>query len=128
MSYSPSVSLIRLQELKLWQNNYEDQLDKSNKTSNFIKNNVTESIFNTSSENTIMKDWDKREISPSKQPFEKLIEEKLAEDHLVQTNNKPKKPFLKKGEGTARFKMSTIPPKIKKGLAKNIKKPGMFIS
>ncbi|XP_076254760.1 spindle assembly abnormal 4 isoform X2 [Rhynchophorus ferrugineus] len=120
MSYSPSASLIRLQELKLWQNSFEDHLDKS---SHFIKNNaITESIFNTS-ENVIMKDWDKRKISPSKQPFEQLIEEKLAEDQFVQISNKPKKPFLKKGEGLARFKMSVIPPKVRGGLGKHIQRP-----
>ncbi|XP_036150054.1 centromere protein J isoform X1 [Monomorium pharaonis] len=52
-------------------------------------------------------------LSSSKKDFQTLLEEKLKKESEITLNTntkiKPKKPFLKKGQGLLRFKMSTNP-------------------
>ncbi|KAJ8921119.1 hypothetical protein NQ315_013589 [Exocentrus adspersus] len=119
MSYFPSPVLVRLQELKLWQGNYDSLLQKS-KAKNGQKSSDNETMDGlspldstrsspfSSPERGKLLDWDKREISPSK-PFEQLLEEKLAQDKPVHIQAKPKRPFLRKGAGLARYKLNQQP-------------------
>lgn len=125
MSLFPSPFLAKLQDLKLWQGNYEALLQnkssESNNPSDFetieglsaldstrSSPNMTEKQFNTPRN----VEWDKKVVTPSK-PFAQLLEEKLAEDQPVVTPVKPKKPFLRKGSGLVRFRMTYPQNKIK---------------
>ncbi|XP_030753170.1 centromere protein J isoform X2 [Sitophilus oryzae] len=115
MLHSSSLNMVRLQELKLWQGNYDEHTQKNSDkkvVSEKDEKHLSESIFNTSIEKVDTTNWDKHEIVPSK-PFEELLEEKIAQDLPIQIRNKPKRPFLKKGQGTARFKMAQYPTNIK---------------
>ncbi|XP_050315958.1 cingulin-like protein 1 isoform X1 [Anthonomus grandis grandis] len=109
MSLTPSAaSYVRLQELKLWQGSFDSLLQKSNSPSpNSLVENKSE--HNVCVEEDHSKEWDKRKISPVKD-FQQLLEEKLAEETPVQVHNGAKRPFLKKGEGLARFKMDNGRP------------------
>lgn len=114
MSFSPTLSLVRLQELKQWQGSFEDLLQSKTKGQiQDVHKEVDHSAPFTSSGNldkTAKKkaeEWDTRKISPAK-PFAQLLEEKLAEDHPIAVKDKPKKPFLRKGEGLARFRMAPL--------------------
>jgi len=115
MSYSPSLSVVRLQELKLWQGSYENLLQKSKSNSQTSEIEPLEGIGFLDASNASegeyrnSRDWDKKEIVPLK-PFEQLLEEKLAEDTPTKGNAKPKRPFLRKGQGLARFRMGPTPP------------------
>lgn len=113
MSFSPSLSLVRLQELKLWQGSYENLIQKSkapSKSANLedlnqvlVHNQLSLTGSSSDCGEGSTKDRDKKAISPCK-PFE----EKLAEDIPMAENTKEKKPFLKKGQGLARFRMGTV--------------------
>lgn len=118
MSIFPSPFLAKLQDLKLWQGNYESLLQNKsreiNNPSDFESIEGISALESTqSSVNMSEKDidncrnieWDKKVVTPCK-PFEQLLEEKLAEDRPVVTPVKPKKPFLKKGSGLVRYRMS----------------------
>ncbi|XP_050315057.1 uncharacterized protein LOC126749411 isoform X2 [Anthonomus grandis grandis] len=109
MSLTPSAtSYVRLQELKLWQGSFDSLLQKSNSPSrNSLVENKSEN--NICVEEDPSKEWDKRKISPVKD-FQQLLEEKLAEETPVEVHNGAKKPFLKKGQGLARFKMGSGRP------------------
>lgn len=123
MSFFPSPVLVRLQELKLWQGNYDGLLKNKSKGTNSpdfetiegvsVLDSTQSSPF-SSPERDKAVDWDKKTISPSK-PFEQLLEEKLAQDRPIQVQAKPKRPFLKKGSGLARYKLNqqSPPPKRK---------------
>lgn len=141
MSLFPSPFLAKLQDLKLWQGNYEALLQNKsseiNSPSDFdtiegisaldstkaSTHNIETQMY--SPQNLV---WDKKVVTPSK-PFEQLLEEKLAEDRPVVTPVKPKKPFLKKGSGLVRFRMTypqnkitTLNSKISKEKLSNINK------
>lgn len=118
MSFFPSPFLAKLQDLKLWQGNHEALLqNKSNEVNNpsdfdtieglsaldSTRSSVDMSEKHLSSPLNI--EWDKKVLTPSK-PFEQLLEEKLAEDQPVTVAAKPKKPFLRKGTGLKRYRMS----------------------
>ncbi|CAH1110192.1 unnamed protein product [Psylliodes chrysocephalus] len=116
MSLISSPYLVRLQELKLWQGNYDNllqkkkclnltnttDLDSLDEVTPLSDSNLNEKISLTN-DNQI--DWDNKAILPVK-PFNELLEEKLAEDHPNKLSVKPKQPFLKKGSGLARFNVS----------------------
>ncbi|CAG9772187.1 unnamed protein product [Ceutorhynchus assimilis] len=109
MSYTPSLSFVRLQELKLWQGSYDNLLQKQGSRCNSQSGNhsgVSPDVsLNSSTQlSNDAREWDKKKISPSK-PFDELLEEKLAEDTPYISDPKPKKRFLRKGEGLARFRM-----------------------
>ncbi|XP_018562138.1 centromere protein J [Anoplophora glabripennis] len=113
MSFFPSPVLVRLQELKLWQGNYDSLLQNNSKEganpSDFETIEGLSALDSTASsplsspERDKAIDWDKKAISPTK-PFEQLLEEKLAQDKPVQVQAKPKRPFLRKGSGLTRYK------------------------
>lgn len=122
MSFFPSPVLVRLQELKLWQGNYDSLLQNKSKEgtnpSDFetieglsaLDSTVSSPLSSPERNKSI--DWDKKTISPSK-PFEQLLEEKLAQDKPVQVQAKPKRPFLKKGSGLTRYRLNqqSLPPR-----------------
>lgn len=118
MSLFPSPFLAKLQDLKLWQGNYEALLqNKSTENNNPSDFDTIEGLsaldstrssvdMNEKHMSTPQKiEWDKKVVTPSK-PFEQLLEEKLAEDQPVVVPVKPKKPFLRKGAGLTRYRMS----------------------
>lgn len=117
MSLFPSPFLAKLQDLKLWQGNYEALLqNKSTEVNNASDFDTIEGLsaldstrpsIDMNEENSSPQkiEWDKRVVTPSK-PFEQLLEEKLAEDQPVVVSVKPKKPFLRKGTGLTRYRMS----------------------
>lgn len=125
MSFFPSPVLVRLQELKLWQGNYDGLLKNKSKGTNPSDSETIEGVSAldsthstspfSSPERSRTVDWDKKEISPSK-PFDQLLEEKLALDNPVQVQAKPKRPFLRKGSGLARYKLNQQPPRSKTGI------------
>ncbi|KAH1011447.1 centromere protein J [Dendroctonus ponderosae] len=101
MSFSPSLSLVRLQDLKQWQGSYDNLLQQSrNKPENHIETASQQDSFNSVN----LGEWDQKKIAPPK-PFEQLLEEKLADNPPTGAAVKPKKPFLRKGQGLARFRM-----------------------
>lgn len=118
--------LARLQELKLWQGNYDNFVQSSKSEDNvtcFSNYETIEglSVYDTSNsscgspqkiQNNSNIDWDGKKISTAK-PFEQLLEEKLAEENAkpIKMSTKPKKPFLRKGSGLSRFNMSPVPTK-----------------
>lgn len=114
MSFSPTLSLVRLQELKQWQGSFEDLLQSKTKgqiqdvqkdfdgPGPFGSSGYLDKITTKKTE-----EWDTMKITPAK-PFAQLLEEKLAEDHPITVKDKPKKPFLRKGDGLARFRMAPI--------------------
>ncbi|ENN77627.1 hypothetical protein D910_07605 [Dendroctonus ponderosae] len=98
MSFSPSLSLVRLQDLKQWQGSYDNLLQQSrNKPENHIETASQQDSFNSVN----LGEWDQKKIAPPK-PFEQLLEEKLADNPPTGAAVKPKKPFLRKGQGLAR--------------------------
>lgn len=118
MSLFPSPFLAKLQDLKLWQGNYEALLqNKSTEINNPSDFDTIEGLSALDSTRSSVEmgdkqmssspkiEWDKKVLTPSK-PFEQLLEEKLAEDQPVVVAVKPKKPFLKKGTGLTRYRMS----------------------
>lgn len=101
MSFSPSLSLVRLQDLKQWQGSYDNLFQQSkNKAENHVEKASLQDSFNSMN----LGEWDQKQIAPMK-PFEQLLEEKLAENPPTGAATKPKKPFLRKGQGLARFRM-----------------------
>nr|XP_023026486.1 uncharacterized protein LOC111514481 [Leptinotarsa decemlineata] len=108
MSFLTSPYSVRLQDLKLWQGNYDNLLKtKSSEVTGSSDTVEGISAFDSPLATPVCSprkqvDWDKKAITPSK-PFEQLLEEKLAEDVPAQVHVKPKKPFLKKGSGLIRY-------------------------
>lgn len=114
MSFSPTLSLVRLQELKQWQGSFEDLLQSKTKgqIQDIQKDSDGSGPFRSSgglgkTATKKAEEWDTMKITPAK-PFAQLLEEQLAEDHPIAVKDKPKKPFLRKGEGLARFRMAPI--------------------
>lgn len=110
--------MAKLQDLKLWQGNYEALLQNKsseiNNPSDFDTIEGLSALDSTRStadmsvdnlENRQNVDWDKKVVTPCK-PFEQLLEEKLAQDEPVVCPVKPKKPFLRKGAGLTRYRMT----------------------
>ncbi|KAJ8940913.1 hypothetical protein NQ318_017504 [Aromia moschata] len=110
MSLFPTSMMVRLQELKMWQGNYDSMLRNQSKDGSAANPSDYETIEGLSALDSTLSsptlsperrrtvDWDKKMISPPK-PFEQLLEEKLAEDNPLPVIAKPKKPFLRKGSG-----------------------------
>nr|CAI5862017.1 unnamed protein product [Callosobruchus analis] len=119
MSLTSSPFLAKLQELKLWQGNYDAllQQNRSREGTNLSDLDTIDglSVLDTSkssAENSPSRtprhapvDWDKKAIMPLK-PFEQLLEEKLAEEQPVEVRPNTKKPFLRKGAGLARYNLT----------------------
>lgn len=108
--------LTKLRELKLWQDNCDTVLHNDSQQS--LESNTLGSEFiegistldNPKYNSSKFEDWTKKTISLSS-PFDQKLEGKLVEEH-VKAQNKPKKPFLKKGSGLLRYKLYN-PTKIK---------------
>lgn len=120
MNYYQSPYLARLQDLKVWQVNYDSIIQNKSRDSNHPSDYETiEGLSTLDTSNgsidptTDNTDWDKKAISPTK-PFAQLLEEKLAEDEPVQVQPKPKKPFLRKGAGLLRYKLGPKSVRAKK--------------
>ncbi|XP_056633622.1 cytadherence high molecular weight protein 2 isoform X2 [Diorhabda sublineata] len=121
MSFVPSQYLVRLQELKLWQGNYDNLLQKQK--NNLAKDTELSDLDDLDdvtpiSEKSQIKtcesvDWDQQAILPKTKPFNELIEEKLAVDEPIEVSIKTKKPFLRKGSGLARYNLNPIKKKFK---------------
>lgn len=124
MSLFPSPFLAKLQDLKLWQGNYEALLqNKSSEINNPSDFDTIEGLSALDSTRSSIEmtenqldnhqnvDWDKKVVTTPSKPFEQLLEEKLAEDEPVLVPVKPKKPFLRKGAGLTRYRMSYPQPK-----------------
>ncbi|KAL1501309.1 hypothetical protein ABEB36_006653 [Hypothenemus hampei] len=111
MSFSPSLSLAKLKDLQEWQGSYENLLKARSKPQisnpKSIENSQNSSIHSVEKFISLQDNWDLKKISPTK-PFEQLLEEKLAEDSPIVMDKKPKKPFLRKGQGLARYKMGPM--------------------
>nr|CAH7741184.1 unnamed protein product [Callosobruchus chinensis] len=119
MSLTSSPFLAKLQELKLWQGNYDALLQQNRSREGTNPSDLDTidglSVLDTSKSSTenspnrtprdAFVDWDKKAIMPLK-PFEQLLEEKLAEIQPVQVKTNTKKPFLRKGTGLARYKLA----------------------
>ncbi|CAG9814944.1 unnamed protein product [Phaedon cochleariae] len=113
MAYSPSSPyLVKLQDLKLWQCNYDNLLKTKTDTAHPSDFETIEGLSALDSPDLTPQmsprqpsvDWDKKVLTPAK-PFEQLLEEKLAEDQPVKGQGKAKKPFLKKGSGLLRYNL-----------------------
>ncbi|CAG9854405.1 unnamed protein product [Phyllotreta striolata] len=115
MSFKASPYLESLHELLSWQGRFDNLLVQKNKSK--TSRNSTESDFSdgieplneSKSDNSNIQhsdfDWDNKAIVPTK-PFTELLEEKLAEYQPNISPTKPKKPFLKKGAGLTRYKLT----------------------
>ncbi|XP_060534382.1 centromere protein J isoform X2 [Cylas formicarius] len=108
MPLDSSPSPILLQDLKVWQDDYDNLFKKySDATKERSSREPTiPKAFSPNELQNVPDNWDQKAISPSK-PFNQLLEERLAEETPVQIVNKPKRPFLRKGDGLARFRMSS---------------------
>lgn len=118
MSFVPPQYLVRLQELKLWQGNYDNLLQKQkNNSAKEIDLDLSE-LDNLDDVSPVSEcksyektkpcepmDWDKQAILPKTKPFNELLEEKLAEDEPIEVPARTKQPFLRKGSGLARYKL-----------------------
>ncbi|CAH1959195.1 unnamed protein product [Acanthoscelides obtectus] len=143
MSMTSSPFLAKLQELKLWQGNY-DALLQQNRSRDATNPSDLDTIDGLSAldssrssreespsktPRSIFVDWDKKAIMPPK-PFEQLLEEKLAEEQPVEVKTGTKKPFLRKGSGLARYNLTPKHVPAKTILAKNpstVKKPNLHV-
>uniref|UniRef100_A0A6P7GAM2 Centromere protein J isoform X1 n=1 Tax=Diabrotica virgifera virgifera TaxID=50390 RepID=A0A6P7GAM2_DIAVI len=117
MSLMSSPYLIRLQELKLWQGNYDNLLQKQQENSQeCIDLSDIDSLdgvtpINESTTPRVSKDMncvdlDRQVILPTTKPFNELLEDKLLDDQPYLPPAKRKQPFLKKGAGLARYKLT----------------------
>ncbi|XP_072379099.1 uncharacterized protein Sas-4 [Diabrotica undecimpunctata] len=118
MSLVSSPYLIRLQELKLWQGNYDNLLQKQQeKSSEYIDLSDIDSLDDVTPMNESKSpkvsndiincvDLDRQVILPTTKPFNELLEDKLADDQPYLPPAKRKQPFLKKGAGLARYKIT----------------------
>lgn len=104
---SPSSLLARLGELKKWQEMQQERLMRQHnkrlqETDRLTQHEDLEGISRLNNE--------EEKIISSSKDFQALLEEKLADERLNENNTKsaekPKRPFLKKGSGLARFRMS----------------------
>ncbi|KAG5873456.1 hypothetical protein JTB14_007223 [Gonioctena quinquepunctata] len=117
MSFLSTPYSVRLQDLKLWQGNYDTLMKyRSSEVTGASDYDTVEglSTFDSTHSSPLCTpvrkhvDWDKKAITPVK-PFDQLLEEKLAEDEPIQVQVKPKKPFLKKGTGLIRYRSTPRP-------------------
>ncbi|XP_066144324.1 centromere protein J isoform X2 [Euwallacea fornicatus] len=106
MAIPPSLRLAKLQELKQWQGSFENLLQQSQKKSPSSREKKEISSV----------EWDNKKVSPAK-PFEHLVE-----DAPVKINTKQIRPFLRKGQGLARFKMAPTPTHVNKVNTENLEK------
>lgn len=112
---SPSSLLTRLDELKKWQQTQQERLMRQHKERlQEIESSCSETeslgisvLGHTERPVGESKNVDEMVLSPPKK-FEVLLEEKLAQEAIqnVVDVNKPKKPFLRKGSGLARYQMN----------------------
>lgn len=108
---SPSSLLARLDELKKWQQTQQERLIKQHQ----------ERLQQTGSLNNSNSECDDLGVSaldnkvttlPLPQTFDALLEQKLQnEDGNIPNVTKPKRPFLKKGSGLSRYRMTLGDPK-----------------
>lgn len=120
---SPSSLLARLGQLKKWQEQQQERLMRQHNKRLQETERLTQ--FDEDMEGISRLNNDEEKIVPVPKDFHALLEEKLADENLHDNNAnnsevKPKRPFLKKGSGLSRFRMSLDDQK--RPLASNKKK------
>lgn len=106
---SPSSLLARLSELKKWQEAQQQRLMRQHNQRLQETEKTLPNYEDLEGVARLKNDVEETVLSPPKD-FEALLEEKLADDganeNVGNGGVKPKRPFLKKGAGLSRFRMS----------------------
>lgn len=109
---SPSSLLARLGELKKWQEQQQERLLRQhNRRLEEIDRLPDQQPVHDDLEGISRLNYEEEKIATPHKDFEALLEEKLAKETsnepIVKSDEvKPKRPFLKKGSGLSRFRMS----------------------